>query len=173
MNLLFAVMPAWSRWLVIGLLIGFVFMFGQMRGERIAGERHIDYVTKQASQTVKITRAQTKVLVDVQIKYLDRVKTIYLKGATIEQQIPIYITSTDNARCSINAGFVREYNAAWTGHAAGTAFDSDRDPTGIPLAEVAAADAYNATSCLAWREQALGLREFYERLKTATNTPPR
>lgn len=169
--LLSAVMPAWGRWIVIGLLIGFVFMFGQMRGERIAGERHIDYVSKQALQTVKITKAQTKVLVDVQFKYLDRVKTIYTKGETIEKQVPIYITATDNAHCTINAGFMREYNAAWTNNAAGPAADSDREPAGISLAEVATTDTHNATSCLAWREQALGLREFYDRLKIATNTP--
>ncbi|BBE08561.1 Uncharacterized protein MCB1EB_0400 [Mycoavidus cysteinexigens] len=43
----------------------------------------------------------------------------------------------------------------------------DREPTSISLAEVAEADAFNASVCWQWREQALGLREFYQQLQNS------
>ena len=169
MSILSAVMPAWARWLIIGLLVAVVFMSGQMRGERIAGERHIKYVTAQSLQTTKITQAQAKVVIQTEIKYRDRIQKIYVQGAEIEKQVPVYVTQVDNDRCSINAGFVRVYNATWAGDAAGAAAESDRESSGISVVEVAETNASNATACRAWREQALGWREFYQNLKSATN----
>jgi len=64
---------------------------------------------------------------------------------------------------------VRLYDAAWSGEAAGPAADADREPAGISLAQVAEVDIFNATSCGAWRELALRLREHYTRLQAVTN----
>jgi hypothetical protein len=51
------------------------------------------------------------------------------------------------------------------------AASSDRRAAGISIAEIAETDAFNATSYRDWREQALGLREFYLQLKAVTNPP--
>lgn len=142
-----------------------IYLLGMLHGERVAGQAHIDYVSAQAAQSVKVAQAQAKIVIDTQIKYVPRIKTIYTKGEEIEKQVPIYITADDNAGCAINAGFVRSYNAAWTNQPAGSVAESDREPAGIPLAEVAETTAFNATACLAWREQALGLREFYAKMQ--------
>lgn len=163
------VLPAQVRWLAYAWMTAGAFGIGVMQGERLAGQRHIDYVTAQAAQTVAVARAQTKVVVQTEIKYRDRIKTIYVKGEEIERQVPVYVTAADDQRCAINAGFVRAYNAAWSGDAAGAASDADRESAGISLAEVAEADAYNATACRAWREQVIGWREFYGNLKRATD----
>ncbi|WP_156398054.1 hypothetical protein [Duganella sp. Root336D2] len=141
---------------------------GEIDGQRRAGQDHIDYVSAQAQRTVAIAKAQTKVVVQTEIKYRDRIKTIYLKGEVIEKQVPVYVTAVDNAECRINAGFVRSYNAAWSGEPAGTAASTDREPAGVPLAEVAEADAFNATACIAWRAKAIGLQEFYEEQRAIT-----
>lgn len=162
------VMPLWARLLLYALMIAVVFCLGDMQGERRAGQVHLDYVARQATQTVAIGRAQTKVVIQTETKYRDRIQKIYLQGETIEKQVPIYVTPADDGGYGVNTGFVRAYNAAWSGDAAGPAADADRGPAGIPLAEVAEADAHNATSCRAWREQAIGLREFYKNLKMAT-----
>jgi hypothetical protein len=69
-------------------------------------------VSAQAAQAAKIAQAQTKVVVETQVKYVDRIKTIYKQEETIEKQVPIYVTAADDAGCSINAGFVRVYDAA-------------------------------------------------------------
>ncbi|MBR7792298.1 hypothetical protein KDM87_06770 [Undibacterium sp. FT147W] len=142
-----------------------LYMLGMLHGERSAGQAHIDYISKQAAQSVKVAQAHAKIVIETQIKYVDRIKTIYKQGETIEKQVPIYITADDNAGCTINTGFVRIHDAAWTGEPPGSATSADREPAGIPLAEVAETNAFNATACLAWREQALGLREFYQKLK--------
>lgn len=165
------VIPPWVRWAALAVAAGFIFLFGQLRGERIAGERHVEYVNAQAKKTVKIAQAQTKVVVQTEVKYRDRIQKIYVKGDVIEKEVPVYVTQSDNAGCTINAGFVRVYDAAWSGEPPGTAADSDREPSGIPLSEVAETDAWNAKVCLAWREQALGWHDFYREIKNAINNP--
>lgn len=166
------VLPWWARWAALAAICAVIFLLGQLHGERVAGEVHLDYVSKQAAQTVKIVQAQARIVTQTETKYRDRIQKIYIQGDQIEKQVPIYITKADDAACSINAGFVRSYNAAWAGEPAGPASESDREPSGLPLASVAEADTHNATSCHVWREQALGWREFYAGLQKATNAPP-
>ena len=164
---MFAVMPWYVRALVAVAAGAVIYLLGMRHGERVAGQAHIDYISAQAAQSVKIAQAQAKVIVETQIKYVDRIKTIYTRGETIEKQVPIYITADDDSACTINTGFVRIHDAAWTGEPPGSATSADREPAGIPLAEVAETEAYNATTCRAWREQALGLREFYAKIQAA------
>lgn len=172
MNLLGLVLPWWARWAALAAAGAMIFLFGQMRGERVAGQSHIDYVTAQAAQTVKIAQAQTKVVIQTEIQYRDRIQKIYVQGDTIEKEVPVYVTQADNDRCTINAGFVRSHDAAWASTPAGPAAESDREPAAVSLADVGQAVAFNATACLAWREQAIGLREFYQKLQAVTNVPP-
>lgn len=172
MGILGFVLPGWARWAALALVALSAYAFGRFDGERIEGNEHLAYVAKQAAQTVKIVQAQQKVVVQTEIKYRDRIQKIYVKGDTITKEVPVYVTQADNAGCTINAGFVRSHDAAWTGEPAGPAAESDRESSGISLAEVAQGDAFNATACLAWREQAIGLRDFYRKLQQATNSPP-
>lgn len=170
MSLLSAALPSWSKWLALALAAASIFLLGQIRGERIAGEKHLEYVAKQAAQTVKIVKAQEKVVIKTEVEYRDRIQKIYVKGATIEKEVPVYVTQADNANCTVNAGFVRVHDSGWSSEPPGPASESDREPSGVSLTEVAEANAFNATSCLAWREQAIGLRDFYRRLQEVTNT---
>lgn len=163
------ILPWWARALAVVFAGVSVFLLGQLHGERVAGEKHIEYVSAQAAQSVKIVKAQAKVVIETQVKYVDRIKKIYIKGETIEKQVPIYVTQTDNAACVINAGFVRVHDAAWSNTVTGPSADTDREPAAVSLSEVAEAEAHNATACHAWREQALGWREFYKKLQEVTN----
>jgi len=160
--------PWYVRAMVVVALVLATYRAGMLHGERVAGQAHIDYISAQAAQSVKVAQAQAKVVIETQVKYVDRIKTIYKQGETIEKQVPIYITADDDSACTINTGFVRIHDAAWTGEPAGPVADTDREPSGISLAEVAETNAFNATACRAWREQALGLREFYTKLQSAT-----
>jgi hypothetical protein len=161
-------LPAWGRLPVFILAGCVVFLLGAVWGEGKAGQREIDAADKRVAQAVRVAQARERVVVKTEVKYRDRIRTIYQKGETIEKQVPVYVTRDDDSRCSINAGFVRTYDAAWTGEPAGPAAESDREPAGIPLSVVAETDAYNAAACRAWREQAIGLREFYRRLQAAS-----
>ena len=107
MNLLNVVLPWWARWLA---LVSAAAVFGTIcynKGKQVKGEEHLAYVAAQVQQTIKIAKAQQLVVTQTQIKYVDRIKTVYAKGETIEKQVPIYITSADTARFAVNAGFVR------------------------------------------------------------------
>lgn len=165
------ILPFWGRWLALGAALAVMFLLGQIHGERIAGEAHTDYISKQAAETVAIAKAQNKVVIDTQIEYVDRIKTVYIKGAEIEKQVPVFVTPADNADCSIRTGFVRLHDAAWSGDDPGSAASTDREPAGISLAEVAEVTTANATICRHWREKALGLEAFYNKLKAVTNVP--
>jgi len=157
--------PLWIRLLCYLLIGAGLFLLGVLWGETAAGERELARAEQRAEQTTKLTQATVRVMWKTEIKYRDRIRTVYQKGETIEKQVPVYVTPADDGRCSINAGFVRTYNAAWANEPAGPVAESDREPAGVPLSEVAAVDAHNATACHAWREQALGLREAYGKLK--------
>lgn len=162
------VLPAWLKWVAIAALCAAVYGIGRLHEARHGSEALSDYVAAQAARAVMVGRAQTKVVVQTEIKYRDRIQKIYLKGEVIEKQVPVYVTAADNAECRINAGFVRSYDAAWSGEPAGVAASTDREPAGVSLAEVAETDAFNATACLAWRAKAIGLQEFYEEQRAIT-----
>jgi len=162
------VLPPWSRWLIAAAAGVTLYMLGLLHGERLAGQRHADYIMAQAAHTSSIAQAQVRVVMKTEIEYRDRIQKVYIKGAEIEKLVPVYVTRDDDSRFGVNAGFVRSYNAAWAGEPAGPADESDRDAAGVPLSEVAEVDTHNATACRAWRELAIGLREHYERLKAVT-----
>ncbi|PFH07843.1 hypothetical protein BCF11_0190 [Collimonas sp. PA-H2] len=169
MSLLKEVLPWWARWLALASAAAVFGTICYNKGKQDEGERHIAYINQQVERATKIAKAQQAVVAQAQIKYVDRIRTIYVKGETIEKQVPIYITQADNVRFAVNAGFVRLYDAAWSGEDPGPAADSDRKPVGISLAQVAEVDAFNATACRAWREIALGQREYYLQLQMTTN----
>ena len=169
MNLLKEVLPWWARWLALASAAAVFGTICYNKGKQDEGEKHIAYVNQQAERSNKIAKAQQVVVAQTQIKYVDRIKTIYVKGETIEKQVPIYITQADNVRFAVNAGFVRLYDAAWSGDDPGPAADSDRESAGISLTQIAEANFSNATSCRAWSELALGLREYLAILRLTTN----
>ncbi|WP_051293432.1 hypothetical protein [Pseudoduganella violaceinigra] len=162
-RLLCAIVPTWAKWSGLGALCIAAYGLGRLHEARKGADSMSDYVAEQAARAVDIGRMQTKVFVQTEIKYRDRIQKIYLKGEEIEKQVLAYVTPIDDAMYGVNAGFVLSYNAAWSGELAGPATSADRDAAGIPLAEVAEADAYNATVCHAWRELAQGLREHYQK----------
>lgn len=163
-----AVLPVWLKWLAVAALCGAVYALGRVHEARRGADELADYRASQAARSMAIGQAQAKVVVRTEIEYRDRIEKIYLKGEVIEKQVPVYVTAADNAECRINAGFVRSYDAAWSGEPAGVAASTDREPAGVSLAEVAETDAFNATACLAWRAKAIGLQEFYEEQRAIT-----
>lgn len=160
-----SLLPWWARLGFVGMVGMMVFGLGVMYGDQRTGQKHIDYITHQAAATVKLVRAQQVVVTKVETKYRDRIKTIYLNGDEIEKSVRDYISPAANAACTINLGFVRIHDSAWTSTPAGSTSESDREPAGISLAETAETTAHNAKACLTWREQALGWREFYKNLQ--------
>jgi hypothetical protein len=163
------VLPNWVR-LAAGVAAAcVVFLLGQLHGERIGGQKLIDHVQAEASQTVKIAARQVTVVIKTEKVYRDRIQKIYVQGGQIENSIPEILTPDVDRRLPLPAGFVRILDAAWSGEPVGPSDDSDGRPSPVPPSVVAANEAANATSCRVWREQALGWRSFYADQQVAIN----
>ncbi|BBE09787.1 Uncharacterized protein MCB1EB_1626 [Mycoavidus cysteinexigens] len=140
---------------------------------RYAGQIHQckaeleSYQARIKMAVAQLTKAQAKVVIQTEIQYRDRIKIVKEKSETIIKEVPVYVTQADTHHFGVNVGFVRHYNSAFTGEPAGSPAEFDRGPTGISLAELAEVNAYNASVCWQWREQALGLRAFYRQLQHA------
>ena len=158
-----------AKWGVILALVASAAGFCWLKGDEHGSAKLTEYVGQQAVASLKLTMARQIVVHDVQVKYVDRIKTITLAGETIGRTV--YVNATDDAACVVPVGFVREHNAAWSGAPAGPASESDHGPSGVPLSEVAAADAANATAALIYKAQRDGLIEFYHRLQATENAP--
>ena len=157
--------PPGAKYAVAAAAALALYFLGMLAGERSAGERHIAYVEAQAAQDLRVAVARERVVLRTEIEYRDRIKTVYVKGEEIEKLVPVYVTRDDNQRFGVNVGFVRSYNAAWSGEPAGPPTESDREPASIPLSEVGEVEAHNATACRAWREKAIGIEQAYNELK--------
>jgi hypothetical protein len=163
------VLPAWCKVFAIGALAASAYGVGRLQEARRGADAMVDYVGKQATQTVRIAKAQDQVVTKVEIQYRDRIQIIYKEGKQIEERIPELVTPDVDRRLPLPAGFVRILDAAWTDQPVGSATDSDGEPAAVPPSVVAANEADNATSCRAWRAQALGWREFYAGQQVAIN----
>lgn len=166
------IIPAWAKWLAIGLLMVAVGGAGYVQGRQDESKIHLAYVAAQTQQTVRIVEQQVKVVTKVETVYRDRVQKIYLEGKTIETLVPTYIQPADDDLFRVPVGLVRVVDAAWTGQALGPANDADREPSGIPISELARTQVENITSCHLWRNQALGWRQFYDEQQRAINGSP-
>ncbi len=134
---------------------------------RIQKERSalVHYKAQLTTTHAQLIEAQAKVVIQTEIQYCDRIKIVKEKGDTIIKEVPIYVTQADTNHFGVNVGFVRHYNAAFTGEPAGVTTKLDREPASISLTELAEVNAFNANVCWQWREQALGLKAFYRQLQ--------
>ncbi len=162
-----------SRFTVTALLIPLTFGTAawQFQAMRYSGKlAHAEaalatYQAQVATAQAQLTEAQAKVVTKVEVQYRDRIKVVKEKGETIIREVPVYVTEQDASRFGVNVGFVRVYNAAFTGESAGSATEFDREPASLSLTELGEVSAFNAGVCRQWREQALGWRIFYRRLQ--------
>lgn len=154
-----------AKWGVIVLVLAAAFGSGWIKGNEHGTQKLIDYQGKQAIETVRVAAERVKVVTQVETKWRTKIETVTVQGATIEKEVVKYVTSTDDAGCTIPAGFVREHTAAWTNTPAGPPEDADRRPSGIPLSAAAEAEARNATACLTFKAQRDGLIETYRKLQ--------
>lgn len=152
-----------TRILIYGFLIVIVLGAAAAKGYELGEKKLWDYQAKQATESARIAIAREKIVTVTQTVYSEKIRTIRVAGETIVKEVPVYVTKSDDADCAIHAGFVRQFNAAWSGVPPGPPAESDRQPSGIPISEVATADATNAAACLTYKTQRDGLIEFYKK----------
>ncbi|MDN4572673.1 hypothetical protein DBB29_03000 [Pandoraea cepalis] len=88
-------------------------------------------------------RANTKVVT----QYVDRLREIRVKGDTIIQKVPVYVTKEADAACTVPVGFVRLHDAAAANLQPGDPGDADAGDSGVALSAVAETVADNYTTC--------------------------
>ena len=116
-------------------------------GERDAARQERDAAARQRTSIVT--------------QYVDRVTGLRSTGATITQEIPVYVTAKADAACTIPAGFVRIHDAAAANAAPEPgAGDPDAPAAGVTLSAVADTVADNYATCHAIREQVIGLQDY-------------
>jgi len=114
-----------------------------------------------AQHTTGVVVEQKAVESRVVTQYVDRVRTIYKQGATITKEVPVYVTKEDDARCSINHGFVSVWNAANAGvplsRAAGI---TDGEASGVALSDVATQHTVESQYTLELEERLIALQDW-------------
>ncbi|CAQ43917.1 hypothetical protein V3O09_12200 [Stenotrophomonas maltophilia] len=109
-------------------------------------------------------------------EYVDRVQLVHERGATIVKEVPVYVTATADAACTVPAGFVHIHDAAASGHPpTGPAGDPDAPAAGVTLSAVAETTAANYATCHATAAQVTGLqalvRQLHDALARQASTP--
>ncbi len=162
-------MPAWSKWLALAALCLSAYAAGRVQEARHAADAMAERAAGQAARTVRIAQAQARAVTVSGDQYRNRIRNIFERGAAIEAAIPTHIQPADSRLFAVPAGLVRVLDAAWSGTDPGPAAGSDRESAAVPVDQLAGIEAGNATTCRAWREQALFWRVYYARLQRAVN----
>lgn len=145
---------------VLSLLFGLyksIYNSGYRAGEQLLK----NYVAEQTQKTLIVEKEVEKLVTVVETKYVDRIKTVRMKGETIVKEVPVYVTKSDDVACELRAGFVRVHDAAASNTPAEPAAESDRDPAGVALSQTLATIADNYTQYYACRQKVIGWNEFW------------
>jgi hypothetical protein len=108
---------------------------------------------KQQAEELKAARAN--VTTKIETVYVDRIKTVYKRGAEIIKEVPVYVPSTTP---DLPAGFRVLYDAATRGELPDPAAIDNAAP--VPAQAVATSIVENFTICRANAERLLGLQEW-------------
>jgi hypothetical protein len=130
-------------------------------GHRIDAAEQRATVAESSAAAARADLAASKASEHIVTRYVDRVHTIYVHGATLTQKVPIYVTAHDDAACTVPLGFVRLHDAA---AASTTLPDSagaaDARPSGLALSAVAGTVVDNYTTCHATAAQLTALQDW-------------
>lgn len=103
--------------------------------------------------------------------YVDRVRVVRERGATITREVPVYVTAKADAACPIPVGFVRVHDSAAQGLPLDRpAGNPDAPAPGLALSAVAATVVGNYTTCHETAQQLTALQDWVRGLQ-AIETP--
>ncbi|MCX5863624.1 MAG: hypothetical protein NTW42_00900 [Deltaproteobacteria bacterium] len=111
-----------------------------------------------ALSAAKQAQHQAEATVKVVTEYVDKIKVVHDKGATIIKEVPVYVPASADADCDIHFGFVRLHDAAATNTIPNPAGAADAAPAGVALSAVAGTVAENYGACHANAQQLIALQ---------------
>lgn len=153
--------PGWVYVLLI--LVGAGLFYGHLRynaGQADIQTKWDESLERGRAEVERLKTEAGKVTVKVETKYVDRIQTVRVKGDTIVQKVPVYISRE-----------LPELPGAWRvwhdAAATGAVPSAPDDPNAASVAPVdaAATVAANYTTCLATAEQLRGLQEWVDEQK--------
>lgn len=100
---------------------------------------------------------------EIVTKYVDRVKTVKIKGDTIVKYVDRYITPEIDKNYPVPNIFVRLHNDAAANNVPSAASADDDRPSEIKISEVTSAVTQNYTTCNLWREEVIVWHEWYNK----------
>lgn len=104
-------------------------------------------------------------------QYVDRVRIVRERGATLTKEVPIYVTAHADAACPVPVGFVRLHDSAAQNMPLGQPpANPDAPAPGLALSAVAATVAGNYTTCHETAQQLSALQDWVRGLQ-AIATP--
>ncbi|QWF19122.1 hypothetical protein [Lysobacter capsici] len=151
---------------LVALVGGFVLI---ENGRRHAAEERASRA-EDARREAEATRDLALASERVVVRYVDRVQVVRANAQIITKEIPIYVTPTADAACTVPVGFVRLHDAAAANQPTGTSPGNlDAPAAGVALSDVAGAVADNYATCHANAEQVIGLQDYVRELLRLRN----
>lgn len=178
---------------ILLLLVG-MYCKGSYDAKRLA-DREVALSNAQAALLIaqadaaaaRLEAQQTKVTTQVVTKYVDRVKVIHQKAATIIQEVPKYVTQADNQRCTVPHGFVKLWDMSNAGSSEsyvpettgapdegtpGTVnIQVEEIPSDVTLSDIARQHAAESEYTLSVEEQLRALQEWVREQEKLSLTP--
>lgn len=150
-----------NRWFIGSILVaascGFSYYLGAVHVKK-------DWQAERDAQKIaalELQEKQAEVTIQTITKYVDVIKEVKVKGDTIIQKVPVYVTEKADNYCAITNGFVRLHDAAASNSALPEpASDTDDPAKGIEISDVSRVVAENYEACHQNAEQLKALQDW-------------
>ncbi|MGO1069241.1 hypothetical protein [Lysobacter sp. CA199] len=155
------------------LLIGLASVFITMQSVRLRMANDRATAAQESAQRAEDGRREAEAARDLALaservvtRYVDRVQVVRGNAQIITKEIPIYVTPTADAACTVPVGFVRLHDAAAANEPTGPSpGHPDAPSAGVALSDVAGVVADNYAACHANAEQVIGLQDYVRELQ--------
>lgn len=162
-------MTLFAKSLIGALLLSFVggvFVLQQQRLRQAnqnlqQAQSHIEGLQSQIDQAQHAAQTVTK--------YIDRVRVVRERSATLIQQVPTYVNDKDNAACALPDGLIRLHNIAAGQMPIAHTEPTDAAASSIALSTFASTVASNYNRCHENAEQLIALQKLVEPLMVSTD----
>lgn len=146
--------------LLVALLVAVIYGAGWIEGAGHVNAKWEAEKKDAALAAAEQDKNHAHATVQVVTEYVDKIKVVHDKGATIIKEVPVYVPNNADADCNIHMGFVRLHDAAAANTLPGPTGDTDAAPAGVALSAVAATVAENYGVCHEYVEQIVGLQDW-------------
>jgi hypothetical protein len=101
-----------TEYAILSFILLIVLVGTWYSGFHYESDKWKDAINAANIKGVKINSAASAISAEVRVVYLDRIKTITLKGKDIIRNVPVYVDNKSDANCIINEGTVTILNNA-------------------------------------------------------------